>query len=257
MSRRCNGFVLFVTSLAGFAATAAPALRAQSASPAPAAAPPAVTVLGEAEVGSLPLGEPMTVFDAFFAAKVRATAHREGLVLVRCAPDGVLTLRIDMMRMIKTGDTKQNVLLRDGDLLFVPNRAMAAKGEIEVVDAMRREAPADALSAAARARLAAWRLLVEKDAPRRQALVEEFGAYAEHAAAVVAPLAAALAGDAAIARDAATALGMVGASAAPALPELRRHAEGKDAQLAARCKAALRAVEAAVAAAKAKPPAGK
>lgn len=245
MGRRCNGFAPSVPGSVVALAVAMAPLVAQVATPPPPPPAPAVTLLGEVGIASLPLTESMTVFDAFLAAKVGRSAHREGLVLVRCTSDQVLTLRIDMMRMLETGDTKANVVLRDGDLLFVPSQAMAAKTEIEVVDAMRSDAPADAPSPVVRARLAAWRLLVEKDAPRRQALVEQFGACGAHGACVVAPLAAALAGDAGIARAAATALGMIGATAAPALDALRRHADSKDVQLAARCKAAIRAIEAA------------
>jgi hypothetical protein len=213
--------------------------------PVPPAPPPAVALLGEVDVHQLALGEVSTVFEAYFAAKPRRTAAIDALLLVRCGEGGVLTLRIDVLKMIKTGDNTANVQLRDGDLLLLSTKVMAAaaRSDVELIDAVVREAAVEHWSVSQRARFAAWRLLSEKDAVRRHDLVMNFGKLAADGAVAVPSLAAALGGDVAIARDAATALGLVGAAAAAALPELRKHAEGKDAQLRECCKAAIRTIE--------------
>lgn len=208
---------------------------------------PAVAVLGEVEAHAVPLGEHTTLFDAVIAAKVQPTGDRTRLLLVRCAPGDVLTLRVDFMKMIKTGDTTQNVLLQNGDLLFVPARRLAGAADVELVDRLMGEARPGELTAAHRARVAAWRLLVEKDPARRHEYVTGFGALAANGGEVVEPLAAALAGDVAIARDVAVALGMLGAAGKPALPALAKAIERGDGQLRERAKAAVRQIEAALA----------
>jgi hypothetical protein len=93
--------------------------------------------------------------------------------------------------------------------------------------------------------------------PRRQECAVELVKLGEHAAPAVAPLANALAEDGAVACEAASVLGMLGAVAVPALPELRRHAAGADPQLAARCKAAVLAIDRALAARADARPAGR
>jgi hypothetical protein len=223
-----------------------PAAAAQEL-PTKPAPQPAVTVLGEVAVHSVPIVADATMLDVFFAAKVGNKGAKDSLLVVRCGADGVLVVDVDVLDMLKTGRTTANIQMRDGDLVFVPRRDMvtAAKTPMDVVDAVVREAAAGHWPAAQRARLAAWRLSSEPDAARRHDFVVEIGKLAADAAVAVPALTKALAGDVAIARDAATALGMLGAAAAPALPELAKGAMSGDVQLRERCKAAMRAIDAA------------
>ena len=225
--------------------------RAQAAPPkAPAAvaqAAPAATVLGPVEQHHVPLVQDATVIDVVVASKPLREADMTAIVVVRCSADGVLCLQINVRNMLLTGKTTDNVQLRDGDLLLFPNARIvaSAKNGLDLIDSVVRDAKAEHWPSAQRARFAAWRLLSEPDAGRRHDYVSEFGKLAADGAVALAPLTQALGGDVTLARDAATALGMLGAAARPALPELKKHAEGPDAQLAARCKAAMRAIESA------------
>jgi hypothetical protein len=235
-----------------FSGAAAGAQGAAPRPPAPRSAPlpqSAVTVLGEVDVHRVPLGPDATVLDGVVAAKARQGAALDALVLVRGVGVEQLVVRVDVRKMLLRGDTTANVLLRDGDLLVVPSAALAAAttSELEVVDAVGQATAPERWPTGQRARFAALRLLVEKDPVHRQQLVVELAELAADGAGAVAPLVSALGGDPVLARDAAVALGMLGAAAAPALPELRQQAASRDPQLAARCVAAIKAIEAAAA----------
>jgi hypothetical protein len=209
----------------------------------------AVTVLGEVGVHRVEQAAPMTLLDACIAAQASRAAEMRALVVVRCSEHGTLLLRVDMRAMLTTGRTDQNLVLQNGDVLLVPSKALGAAKltDLAVVDAVVQAAAPERLPGGARASLVAWRLLGEPDATKRQAQLLELGKLGEHGVAIVAPLTKALGGDAAIARDAATALGMLGAAAAPALGELQRGVASADTQFAARCRAAVRTIERAVA----------
>jgi hypothetical protein len=215
---------------------------------APGKPAPAVTALGEVDVHHVVLDDRVqTVIDAFYASKVRRSGATSHLVLVRCTGTNVLMIDINMREMIMNGTMANNFQLADGDLLLVPHvdAVRTAKKDFEVVEeVVRTTAPTD-WSPAQHARLAVGLLLCTKDAARRHGYLVEFGKLAADGAVAVPALANALGGDVAIARDAATALGMIGAAAAPALPALTKGAAGDDAQLRERCKAAMRAIEAA------------
>lgn len=67
-----------------------------------------------------------TLLDALFAAGWTPEANLSQVTLIRPAPAEPLVLVVDPGEMLRTGSTTENVMLRDGDVIFVPRRDRAA-----------------------------------------------------------------------------------------------------------------------------------
>lgn len=241
MSRMGNGFAWLAMIVVG--AAVGDAVRAQK--PPVAEVPPpterAVTVLGEVERSTVPLGDVQTIFDVVFAAKVRPAGAWDRITLLRPGEDALLVVEIDVRTMVKTGDTKGNVVVNDSDIVVVPARV----GTKVDVAALVTDATIAALSEGKRAMLHAWCIENTSDPKRLHDSLVELKKLGATGRVACKALVAKLDGPSASAGEAATALGILGAAAASALPALARHADDADKQLAARCKAALRAIESA------------
>jgi hypothetical protein len=149
---------------------------AQVAAPAPSApmaasrARPAVRVLGAVDVHRVPVGESTTVLEVLIAAKWRADAAIDALLVVRAADAETMVVAVDARRVLMHGDTAANVVVQDGDLLLVPTTrdATVPKGEPAVGGASADAAAPHGLPPAQRARFWAWGGVGAGDAPRRE-----------------------------------------------------------------------------------------
>lgn len=72
--------------------------------------------------GAVPLPADATVLQLMTTAGWNGDADLEHVSMIRPAETEPLTVEIDVLTMIKTGDTRYNVRLRPGDILFVPSR---------------------------------------------------------------------------------------------------------------------------------------
>ncbi|MEO6596602.1 MAG: HEAT repeat domain-containing protein [Planctomycetota bacterium] len=198
------------------------------------------SVLGDVENARVAVTAESTLLDAFFAAKARRAAL-EHVVLLRFGGEELLALDIDLLTMLKTGVTTGNVLVKAGDVLVIQNKQgwQGARTETAIIDlaldlAMRTELPSSS-----RAQLLGWRLRNGSDVRRRQEVAMELGQLGAEAAPALQSLIAALAGELAVAREAATAIGMIGAGARSAIPALEKLATHADVQLRERARASL------------------
>jgi polysaccharide export outer membrane protein len=88
-----------------------------------------IHILGEVNSpGSFPLDRRMLVWEAISQAKGFTTdANKENVLLVR-SEDGfarITALNLDIQKMLKKGEPKQDFSLRNGDLIYVPPSTIA------------------------------------------------------------------------------------------------------------------------------------
>jgi hypothetical protein len=216
--------------------------------------PGAITVLGEIENAMVPTVDNMTLLDVVVAAKVAKQGDLEQVVLVRFGGDQLLALCVDVRAIVKTGDTKNNVLVRDGDIVVVPKKGSMrdAKTAFAVLDRAMNLLVDKGLTAARRAEILGWRLGNDPDVRVRQVAASELGKLGADAASAVGPLMAALTKEPVVAREAVTALGMIGVGAKAALPALQGLGSHEDVHLRERARVAERQIRAAMAAQPAK-----
>ncbi len=70
-----------------------------------------------------------TLLGVLFAAGWTPEANLGQVALIRPAPDVPLTVVVDFGEMVRTGSTVENLVLRDGDVVFVPRRNPAPQLE--------------------------------------------------------------------------------------------------------------------------------
>ena len=85
---------------------------------------------GETRAGPVAYNGNNTVFDAVMRSGLPPTSWPEKAVLIRPNEDGNLIRRmsIDLKAMQETGDFRQNAVLEEGDIIFVPINPLAAVG---------------------------------------------------------------------------------------------------------------------------------
>lgn len=227
----------------------ASAVRAQ-------ADPPTVGLLGCVEKGRIPWQKDMTLLDVVLAAKPQAGASLATILLLRGSGREVLAVEIDVGEIVGTGLTHANLQINAGDLIVVPTEAQskAAKDDGGAAQAVLATIEESKLSFSERVLILGWRLQMAKDVAARQQIVAELGKLGAHAAGAVPCLVNALEGALPVAREAATALGMIGAPAKLALPALDKLVDAADVGLRARARAAAAQIRAALAAAVVPPP---
>jgi hypothetical protein len=203
---------------------------------------PVIFLLGATRSAECALTKDLTVFEVMARGGWQPAGDLSIVVLVRFA-DGVLRVtRVDIRKMITTGRIEENFVVHDGDLLFVQKRDEGK--DKDVVDvALLAVVAARKLEASQRALIAGYRLLHGAKVEAQLRLAMQLGQLGKDAAAAVPDLVKALALDARVAREAVTALGMIGPAAKEAVPALRDLAQSKDEQLRVRAAAALRQIE--------------
>ncbi len=87
-------------------------------------------IAGETRTGPRPYTGKNTVIDAILGAGVPRTAWPSKLVILRPDEQGGATQRmsIDFKKMVTTGDVSRNVVLEEGDILYLPTHPLAAIG---------------------------------------------------------------------------------------------------------------------------------
>jgi hypothetical protein len=195
-------------------------------------APAAIACVGACTSAEIAHADAMTLLDAVLQARCKPDASLEAVVLVRFNVD-LLVMRTDVKAMIKTGKTTDNYCLNAGDILFVPRREEVK--DKDIVDVALQAIAASKLDASRRAQIAGYRLLHGRNVEAQQQLAMQLGQMGKEAAAAVPDLVKAMAFDPLVAREAATALGMIGPAAKEAVPALQALAAAKDVQLRARC----------------------
>jgi len=210
--------------------------------------PPTIAILGHVENGRVAWRKDMTLLELVLDARPRPDAAMTAVTLLRTTGLDVLVLDVDVREMLRTGNTTANVVIREGDLLVVPTKELVAAGKEkgDAVPALLAAIDESTLVAAQRARILGWRLETGKDGRQRQQIVAELGKLGRDAADAVPQLVHALASEPLVAREAATALGMIGAPAKPALPAITRLFEHTDKPLRERARAADRQIRAAI-----------
>jgi len=92
--------------------------------------PGTVTVLGAVRPFSVEVDNETTVLQALSRAQWTERSNLHRVALLRPDPVHPMRIEIDVRKMITTGDTSQNVLLRPGDILFVPGVAAESKPSV-------------------------------------------------------------------------------------------------------------------------------
>ena len=184
-----------------------------------------VAFFGQVRQTQLEVGNNTTLLEALSRIELTDAADLRAVILVRRDPAPVV-VEVDLRRMILTGNTINNVVLRAGDLLWVPERG-------------RQQNPRER-SDVLEAIVFVDRLTHDPDPIRRAMAALAIGALGE--AAVVPHLEQALGQDPFVAREVVTALGMIGPAAKETIPALEKLAEHDDRQIAERAKAALRQI---------------
>src|SRR5262249_45413669 len=152
---------------------------------------------------------------------------------------------VDVQAMILTGLTATNLQLLPGDVIYLPPRPAAGPPPTrdELLDAARRALLASAIAGERQAWLQREVLVHAGDRVARHQAALDLAQSSERALAVRL-LVGALECEPAIAREAVTALGTMGAAAKAALPALELLRDHRDADLRARVAAAIRQVDA-------------
>lgn len=203
----------------------------------PAQEEAAVIVVGPCARWQLDPATTATVLAAISAAAPREDAVLDRVVLLRVAGSDTVAVAIDVAAMVRRGDTKDNVQIAGGDVLFVPSRR--GDGEpwtgVQAVQAARALLPAEVTLRAAVLRA----LRADSVVSAREACLAAAGT---RCAEVVPALLACLQRPPALAREAAQALGMLGGQAAVAVPHLERLLQHDDRGLREAARAALRRI---------------
>jgi hypothetical protein len=206
-----------------------------------------VFVVGEAAATTVPCAAYENLLGAIGKADPKPDAALDSVVLLRLRERDSLAVVVDVGAMVRTGRGARNLQLMPGDVIYVPPRHAAAPRPTpdELVDAARRALLASAIADERRAWLQRDMLVHTGDrVARHQAALDL--AHSSERELAVRLLVSALDCDASIAREAATALGTMGAAAKAALPVLERLRDHRDADLRARVAAAIRQIEAVV-----------
>jgi len=87
-------------------------------------------VAGETSAGIRQFNGTDTVLDAALGSGIPRTSWPEKAVLIRPNEQGDLIRRmsVNLAKMVETGDLKYNVVLEEGDILFIPVNPLAAIG---------------------------------------------------------------------------------------------------------------------------------
>lgn len=203
---------------------------------------PAIVLLGETRSAECALTKDLTVFEVMARGGWQPAADISNVVMVRFTDGALLVMRVDIRKMITTGRMEENLVVRDGDIVFVPKRDEAKDKDIVDV-ALLAVVAARKLETSQRALIAGYRLLHGAKVEAQVQLAMQLGQMGKGAAAAVPDLLKALALDARVAREAVTALGMIGPAAKDTVPALRELAHSKDEQLRVRAAAALRQID--------------
>ncbi len=187
----------------------------------------------------------MTVFTLATAAGWNKDADLSRVVLTRFGGGTFLVVTVDLRHMILTGDMRRNVRLNADDILWLP-RKEEATGEDPVDAALQALAAGCEVDARHRALIVGHRMRHSTKLEAQVQSAMQLGQMGKEAVLAVPDLEKALALDVRVAREAVTALGMIGAPARQAVPALRELAPAKDLQLRVRAAAALRQIEAEV-----------
>jgi len=204
-----------------------------------------VFVVGEAETTSRPCAADETLLRAIAGAAVKPTAALDSVVVLRLDERDSIAVVVDVRAMILTGNTAKNIAMLPGDVIHLPPQPSAPLTRDELLDAARRALLASAIAGERRAWLQREVLMHTGDRVARHQAALDLAQGSDRALAVRL-LAGALECEPTIAREAATALGTMGAAAKAALPALRQLREHRDADLRARVAAAVRQIETAV-----------
>lgn len=74
--------------------------------------------------GVYPLSPRLTIMETLLNARYSKGAHLKNVVVMRGPPDNPIVKVLDLKKMIKKGDRSDNIFLKPGDLVYVPNSRM-------------------------------------------------------------------------------------------------------------------------------------
>ncbi len=220
---------------------------------------PRVEVIGQTTRPHVRWRKNLTLLDVVLLAGGGGGADLQNVCVLRVQPTATAIHEVDVRAMLLQGETARNIQLQPWDLVVVPaepsedEREPAATDDVpaalqRIVNRDRRLASELAtaadrdVEAAIRVRLQGWRMLLAKDAREQQRRIVELGRLGEAAAPAVPHLIETLRSNPRVAGEAATALGLIGAAAEPALVALDRLQAHADRGVRARATAAARQI---------------
>lgn len=188
----------------------------------------------------------LTVLEAITKVKVASDADLASMVVIRISEKSLHTLMVDLRHMILTGDTKHNVRLEAGDIVFIPEksetRTKKTRDSIRPVFMYLQGALDTKPDAATALTIHLYFSTHHPETNVRRKHVLALGAMGKAATRAVPVLVEATRQRGRVGEDAITALGMIGPAAKAAIPALETLAKHEEARLRERAKAALKSI---------------